>query len=240
MDIKERIKDLKVPGHLAIICDGNGRWAKQRGQLRMQGHVAGVKAAENIIKLCHQAGIKHLSLFLFSTENWDRPKPEIDGLMKLMFDGLAKDPKEYVGKGVRFKWLGEEDGALPDGMVEKIRHVEKVTENEKDMVFTACVNYGGRQEIVNAVKKAAADGAAENMTVEGFRKYLYGGGLLPDIDLVIRTSGEQRVSNFMMWYLAYAEFYFPKYHWPDFNEDTLVDAIKEFTSRDRRFGAIKE
>jgi undecaprenyl diphosphate synthase len=233
----KRLEGLKIPNHIAFIMDGNGRWATARGEARMFGHIEGAKAVERMMNAAVEVKIPYVSFFAFSTENWERPKPEVDGLMKLFVQYLRR--QDYRDKGIRFQWAGEDDGRLPADIVERIRKLEADTAGQKEMVATFCINYGGRQEIIRAVKAAAAAGKVDGLNVDNLRDYLYGGDR-PDVDLVVRTSGENRISNFMLWQLAYAEMYFPKYHWPEFTEEHLVDCIEEFNRRERRFGAIRE
>ncbi|GHU03402.1 isoprenyl transferase [Alphaproteobacteria bacterium] len=232
-----RLKGLKIPRHLAIIMDGNGRWALARGRPRMEGHIEGARAVERLFDAAYAVGVRYLSVFAFSTENWERPAAEVNGLMRLLTDYLGRAGERRPG--VRFVWAGEDDGALPHPIVAKLKKLAADTAGEDRMTIAIAINYGGRQEIVAAVKRAHEAGKIAGLTVENFREHLVGGDR-PDIDFVIRTSGERRISNFMLWQLAYAEMFFPDYHWPDFDATRLVEAVEEFNRRDRRFGAIKE
>ena len=224
---------LKIPNHVAIILDGNGRWAKEKGKKRTEGHKEGYKNLKSISRYIHNKGTKVLSVFAFSTENFKRPKEEVDFLMDLFVDGFNKDAGYFKKENIKVVFSGKKDNLRKD----VLDAMEKITETTKDNTLgtlNICLNYGGRAEIVDAVNKVVSVG--KTITEETFSKYLYND--LPDIDLMIRTSGEIRISNFMLWQLSYAELYFPNCYFPDFNEQEYDKAILEYTKRDRRFGSL--
>ena len=224
----------KIPEHVGIIIDGNGRWAKEKGMKRTQGHLAGY---ENLLKLSKHVlkrGTKYLSVFAFSTENFNRPQEEVDYLMDLFVKGFKKDKHYFKDENIRVIFSGKRD-RLSDKVLEAMDQMMEETKNNTLGTLNICLNYGGRAEIVDAVNKIIKSGK-DKITEEEFGKYLYND--LPDIDFMIRTSGEVRISNFMLWQLSYAELYFPKCYFPDFNEDEYDKALEEFTRRDRRFGGL--
>ena len=231
----------KIPKHIAFIMDGNGRWAKERGLSRVIGHREGVESVRVILKAGRDLGIKVLTFFAFSTENWDRPKKEVDTLMRYLSHFLDKEIKELHENNVRFMVIGGGD-PLPKQLQKKIKDAEKKTEANSGSTMVLAVNYGSRQEIVNAAKNFANDvssGCAriEDLDVDSFKKYLFTAEL-PDPDMLIRTSGEMRISNFLLWQLSYAELYFTEKYWPDFRRPELEEAILEFQRRERRYGRI--
>ncbi len=226
-------ENLKIPNHVAIILDGNGRWAKNKGKKRTEGHKAGYENLKNISRYILNNGTKVLSVFAFSTENFKRPQEEVDFLMDLFMQGFNKDAKYFQKENIKVVFSGRKDNLRQD----VIDAMNKMIENTKDNTLgtlNICLNYGGRAEIVDAVNQAVLNG--ETVTEETFSNYLYNN--LPDIDLMIRTSGEVRISNFMLWQLSYAELYFPNCYFPDFNETEYDKAILEYTRRDRRFGSL--
>lgn len=230
-----------VPVHIAIIMDGNGRWAKEKGLMRTAGHREGIKRVKEIVKAAGRLGVKAITLFAFSTENWNRPKKEINTLMRHLNNFLDNEIKEMHKNNIRFKVIGR-DEPLPEQLIKKIRKAEAKTENNTGLIVALALNYGSRQEIVEAAKRFAEkvannEARPDELDEEGFRKLLYTNGL-PDPDLLIRTSGEMRISNFLLWQLSYAELYFPKKYWPDFKEEDLKEAIQEYQKRARRFGGI--
>lgn len=226
-----------LPEHVAIIMDGNGRWAKARNRSRAFGHQAGVKTVRKIIEDAADIGIKCMTLYSFSTENWTRPKSEILILFNLLRQYIHDDLDELKQNQVRVRILGTREGLQPD-IVELIDHAEHVTRNNKKFSLNIAFNYGGRDEILRAFKRAAVDHASlPNLTEAEFQNYLDTSGL-PDPDLVIRTSGEKRLSNYLLWQAAYAEFVFTDVLWPDFARADLEAAIDEFRSRDRRYGNV--
>lgn len=231
------ISELKMPIHIGFIIDGNGRWAKKRGLSRSMGHKAGFNTLRKTIKYCFELGIKYVSVYAFSTENWNRPKSEIDGLIdifKKYFD--AQDfEKDYPN--VKLNIMGDYT-KFPQDLVDTARDVVDKTKNNSDYVLNIGINYSGKDEIVNAVNRIISDGISV-VDRSVLDNYMYTCGQ-PEPDLIIRTSGEQRLSNFMLWQCAYSELYFPKTYWPDFKKKELIKALEEFSRRNRRFGSIKE
>ena len=229
-------KGLKIPNHVGIILDGNGRWAKERGKKRTAGHLAGYKNLLKLSKYILNSGTKYLSVFAFSTENFNRPQEEVDYLMNLFMEGFNKDRKFFMKENIKVIFSGRRD-RLSKEVLNAMDKMMEETENNTNGILNICLNYGGRSEIVDAVNKIIKDGKKE-INEEEFSKYLYSD--LPDIDLMIRTSGEIRISNFMLWQISYAELYFPKCYFPDFNEAEYDKAIEEYTKRDRRFGGLNK
>jgi len=228
---------VSVPNHVAIIMDGNGRWAAQRGWARIKGHKEGVRAVEEILDAAADAGIQHLSLYAFSTENWKRPGLEVAGLMALLRMYLRMFLPKLRKKGIRFHHLGSLEG-LPTGIQRDIRDLEEVTAGHSGMVFHLAVNYGSRLEIAQAARRCVEDGLRpDEVTEEALEARLWTAGT-PDVDLLIRTSGELRISNFLLWQAAYAEFYITECLWPDFRGPELREALAAYASRERRFGGI--
>jgi len=228
---------LKIPTHVGIIVDGNGRWAKERGLTRLQGHDAGFDNLRKLLKYIQSRGVKYLSLYIFSTENFKRAADEVGHLMDIFAMMSKKLLPELMENNVKVVFSGRDD-PLPPRVIEARNYMIETTANNTGCVVNFCMNYGGRAEIVDAVKKIVRSGEdVENLTEEVFHRYLYQD--LPDVDLMIRTSGELRLSNFMLWQNSYAEFYFPKVKFPDFHEADFDQAIIEYTSRDRRFGNAK-
>lgn len=230
-----------IPQHIAIIMDGNGRWAKARGLPRTQGHIEGVKRVDEIVDAAAKAGVKVLTLFTFSTENWTRPPNEVSMLMQTLVTALSQKLRKLHENNIRFRLCGRRAGA-PRSVLEIFDQAEKYTKDNTGLVLNIAFNYGGRQEILDAVRSFMSDCQAGRTTVDSlneslFSSYLYTGGL-PDPDLLIRTSGEARISNFLLWQLSYAEFYFTNKFWPDFTADELGKAILDFSGRLRRFGDI--
>lgn len=230
--------NLKIPNHVAIIVDGNGRWAKERGMSRLKGHDAGF---ENLKKICQyilSKGIKILSVYVFSTENFKRSKEEVNHLMDLFVLMFNKDKNFFMKNNIKVVFSGR-DEPLPKKVISSRDSLTELTKNNTGGIFNVCLNYGGRAEIIDATKKMIKDGVNPDTIDEDlFRKYLYQD--LPDVDLMIRTSGEIRLSNFLPWQLSYSEFYFPKTKFPDFTEEDFDQAILEYSSRDRRYGGIKK
>jgi len=230
-----------LPKHVAIIMDGNGRWAKRRKLNRSQGHIEGVKRVEEIIGEASEMGIKVLTLYTFSTENWKRPPQEILILMRLLTQVLNKKTKQLVEKNIKFQIIGRESG-IPQEVLKRIKETIEKTKNNTGMILNMAFNYGGRIEILDAVKKVAQavrDGAIglEDITELAFSQALYTKAL-PDPDLLIRTSGEKRLSNFLLWQLSYSELYFTDKYWPDFNGKEFKKAMQDYGSRDRRYGRV--
>ncbi len=230
-------KQLKIPTHIAIIMDGNGRWAKKRMLPRIYGHREGVKRVREIVRACGELGVQYLTLFTFSTENWKRPKREVDELMQMLSKLVKEEEEELVKNNVKFKMIGREKG-LPEEVVRGIKELEKKTEKNTGLNLVLAINYSGRAEIVDAVNKIIKENA-KNIDEEKFKKFLYL-SQIPDPDLLIRTGGEIRISNFLLWQIAYTELYFTKTLWPDFTKKELIKAIEDFSNRERRFGAVSE
>lgn len=229
----------KLPQHIAIIMDGNGRWAKKRNLPKIMGHRSGVKAVSVITEACARLDIKALTLYTFSTENWKRSKEEVNALMGLLKQALKENRKKIKENNVRFNAIGRID-ELPGALKNAIKDLVDETSSNSGMILTLALNYGGRQEILDAVKAVCAkreksSGDISSLKEEDFEKFLYSGGL-PDPDLVIRTSGEMRLSNFLLWQSAYSEFYTTETLWPDFGAAELEKALKEYAERERRFG----
>ncbi len=225
----------RLPQHIGIIMDGNGRWAKKRGLPRSVGHRAGAETLRKIVTYCDEIGIKTVTAYAFSTENWKRPKEEVDSLMSLLAEYLSNAERDLGGKNAIIRVLGDR-APLSDKIKEEIIHTEEFTKNNTGVVLNLALNYGGRDEILNAVNCAIADGNKE-ITKEVLEKYLYD-STLTDVDLIIRPSGEYRLSNFLMWQSAYAEFWFDNVLWPDFTTKHLDKAILDFQNRNRRFGGV--
>lgn len=229
---------LKIPTHVGIIADGNGRWAKERGLSRLKGHDAGFDNLRELVKYIHKRGVKYLSLYVFSTENFKRPKEEVDHLMDLFVIMYKRYRDDFAKNNIKVVFSGR-DEPLPKNVIKARDELVELTKNNTGGTVNFCMNYGGRAEILDAIKKIAKSGVdVDSLTEEDIRKYLYQD--LPDVDLTIRTSGELRLSNFLLWQNSYAEFYFPKTKFPDFHEADFDQALIEYTSRDRRFGNVKK
>jgi undecaprenyl diphosphate synthase len=234
-------KKTEIPVHIAIIMDGNGRWAKKRNLPRIFGHREGAKSVREITTACAELGVKYLTLYAFSTENWKRPENEIKFLFNLLDDYLVKERKTLVKNNIKFRVIGDIK-KLPSKIIKKIVYNERITKNNTGLNLILALNYGARSEIINAVNKIANDVKSgkikkNKITEELFNNYLYTKGI-PDPDLLIRTSGEMRVSNFLLWQIAYSEIYVTKTLWPDFRKKELLKAINEFNKRERRFGGL--
>lgn len=232
---------LKVPNHVAIILDGNGRWAEERGLTRSEGHSHGFENLKSLSEYVYDKGIKVLSVYAFSTENFKRSKDEVDFLMNLFVKKFEEYKKIMNKKNIKIVFSGEKKDPLPNNVIEVINKVEEDTKNNTDGILNICINYGGHSEIVNATKRICQEVlngelTIDDITEENFSNYMFHN--LPPIDLLIRTSGEIRVSNFMLYQLSYAEMYFPPTYFPAFNADEFDKAIIEYTRRDRRFGGI--
>ena len=241
--MKEEFKLRKPLTHIAVIMDGNGRWAKKRGLPRTLGHREGCKRIIEIFDCCKKFGIKVFSLYAFSTENWNRPQDEIDCLFDYLIEFFNKNIDTFEKEGIRVQHMGEMD-RLPKEIQDTLLDAIERTKNNTNYVFNICLNYGSRQEIARATKKIASEVKEGKLNLEDIDKdlvYKYlDSGNLPEIDLMIRTSGENRLSNFLLYQLAYSEFIFTPTYWPDFKEKQFIECLKEYESRDRRFGAIKE
>jgi undecaprenyl diphosphate synthase len=225
-----------VPNHIAIIMDGNGRWAKKRGMIRTEGHKRGVQALEKILKYSDEIGVKYLSVYAFSTENWNRPKLEVETILMLFNKYLKSKFKDFMEQNVRLVISGSRE-RLSKSLNETVDEITDKLKNNTGIVLNICFNYGGRLDILESMKKTLENG--EEITEENISKNLYN-SFIPDPDLLIRTGGEFRVSNYMLWQIAYSEIYVSNVLWPDFNEEELDKSIKSFNNRDRRFGNIEE
>jgi undecaprenyl diphosphate synthase len=236
------IDRVNIPEHVAIIMDGNGRWAKEKRLPRVAGHRQGTKRVKEIVQSAKEFGIEVLTLFVFSSENWSRPKQEVSILMRYFSDFLKQELKELHKKNIKFMVIGRKH-PLPEKILKEINAAQELTKNNTGLKLVLALNYGSRQEIVDAVKKfgravVEKEERLDDLDEKVFSRYLYTQGL-PDVDLLIRTSGELRISNFLLWQAAYAELYFPKTYWPDFKKEDLGQAIEEYQKRQRRFGGIK-
>ncbi|WP_299226786.1 isoprenyl transferase [uncultured Psychroserpens sp.] len=243
MNSKDQIQLNKLPNHVAIIMDGNGRWAKQKGMVRVFGHENGTKSVRDIVEASAEIGIKHLTLYAFSTENWKRPKLEVQTLMKLLVKSLKKEIKTLQDNNIKLSAIGNLDD-LPKKAHSELLEVIDKTKNNSHMTLTLALSYGSREEIIKAVKNIAANVKNNIISIESIdesiiNKHLYTQNL-PDVDLLIRTSGEQRISNFLLWQIAYAELYFTDVLWPDFKKENLYEALINYQNRERRFGKTSE
>jgi len=237
---KETLETLpEIPTHVAIIMDGNGRWALERGLSRLAGHKAGTENLREVIEASAEFGIKYLTIYAFSTENWKRPKEEIQGLMRIFKIMLDRELNNLHENGVQLRHIGRLDG-IDKELQKKVREAIELTKDNQTLILNVAFNYGGRDEIIQAVKQIVANGVnVDNLNDDLFAKYLYTAES-PDPDLVIRTSGEFRCSNFLIWQCAYAEWYFTPTYWPDFNKNGLHQALVAYNERDRRYGKIKQ
>ena len=225
------------PNHVAIIMDGNGRWAERRGLPRLKGHQAGITRVRSIVKCLNEYQIKYLTLYGFSTENWNRPEDEVAGLLQLLEEAIDKEIPELHKQGVRLRHLGRLE-ELPPELQLAINRAEELTKNNTKITLSLAFNYGGRTEILDAIRRLMAEGnSPQDLDEKLFNSYLYTAGL-PDVDLVIRTGGELRISNFLMWQAAYSEYYFTKVLWPDFSKKQFERALLSYSRRQRRFGRL--
>lgn len=232
---RTEIDKTKIPNHIAFIVDGNGRWANKRGLPRTVGHKYGVEAVKNTIFNSYDLGIKVISFFTFSTENWKRPKEEIDAIFNILREYLNENLDEYIGKGIKIITCGD-ISKLPKDIFEAILNAKEKTKNCDKMIVNMAINYGGRDDIITAVNKIISE-KVNKVDEKSFANYLYT-NQISDPDFIIRTSGEYRISNFMLYQGAYSELYFTKTYWPDFDKNELIIAIKDFQGRNRRFGKI--
>jgi len=243
MSLLEKINKDYLPKHLAIIMDGNGRWAKQKGLLRAFGHEKGTKSVRTTVETCAKLGIENLTLYAFSTENWNRPKLEVDTLMKLLVNSLKKELTTLEKNNIRLNCIGNID-LLPAKAKEALLTVIEKTKNNTRMTLTLALSYGSREELLNAVKIISEKVKNNIISIDTLDESIINEHLythnLPDVDLMIRTSGEHRISNFLLWQIAYAEFYFTDVLWPDFKEEDLYEAIISYQKRERRFGKTSE
>jgi undecaprenyl diphosphate synthase len=234
-------KDIKLPTHVAIIMDGNGRWARQRHLPRVEGHIRGMESVREIVTSSCELRIPYLTLYAFSKENWIRPREEVKKLLELLAHYLVQELPLMMEKGIRFNIIGAIQD-FPKRIQTLLYNTMAQTAKNKKLVLTIALSYGGRQEILNAVKQIAHDvrkGSLLRITEKTFKRYLYTDDM-PDPDLLIRTSGEMRISNFLLWQIAYTELYITDVLWPDFKKDTYLQALKAFSIRERRFGMVKE
>ncbi len=231
----------KLPAHVAIIMDGNGRWAEKRGLERAEGHLVGIESVREIVTITRELGIPYLTLYAFSKENWSRPRSEVKTLLEFLGFFLDKELPMMLEKGIRFKMLGDEKD-FPAALQTKLDEVMARTAQNKKLRLNIALSYGGRKEIISAVQRIAGDiksGTIKKIDEKLFSRYLYTKGM-PDPDLLIRTSGEMRLSNFLLWQVAYTEIYVTKVLWPDFRRKAYMAALRDFTKRERRFGKVKE
>ena len=241
-DIKLHLDPQKIPQHIAIIMDGNGRWAKKNGQPRLYGHKVGVTSVKEITEACAELGVKHLTLYAFSTENWNRPILEVTGLMSLLVDTVKLELRTLLKNDIRLNAIGDLNG-MPEKTRNALLSGIRETPSNKRMQLNLALNYSSRWEILEAAKKIASDALSAQFNKEineEYFSYLLSTKDIPDPDLLIRTSGEQRISNFLLWQLAYTELYFTDVLWPDFRKEQLYKAILDYQSRERRFGMISE
>lgn len=229
----------RLPIHVAVIMDGNGRWAKKKNMPRVEGHRAGAKSVHEVVEICGRIGIRYLSLYAFSKENWKRPQKEIATLWRLLEDYLRKEDKVLVENNFRLKVIGQKT-SIPQSVIKELERVETLTKNNDRLTILLALNYGGRSEIVDAVKRIMDDPGLDRNSLDEarFSQYLYTADI-PDPDLLIRTSGELRVSNFLLWQIAYSEIWITEELWPDFRKKHLLNALVEFQKRERRFGDIR-
>lgn len=236
-------KDLKIPNHVAIILDGNGRWARAKGLPRNMGHVEGAKTVEVICEEAYKMGIQYLTVYAFSTENWNRPKEEVDALMKLLRNYMKTCLKTAEKNRMCVRVIGEKS-RLDEDIRTRIEELEEATKNNDGLHFQIAINYGGRDEIIRAVRRASEDVKSGKLSAAEITEEVFDGYLdthdIPAPDLLIRTCNEQRISNFLLWQLAYTEFYFTEVAWPDFTKEELEKAVEAYNHRNRKFGLVKE
>ena len=236
-ELSKSVSTLQIPQHVAIIMDGNGRWAQRRGQPRLFGHQAGTDNISRVVEMFAEYGVKYLTLYAFSTENWKRPVDEVMGLLSLLERVIRRETANLKKNGVRLRHLGRLDGISPS-LQRSIAHSIEETKGNDRITLSIAFNYGGRAEILDAVRRLIAEGVeASQIDEEMFSRYLYSDGI-PDPDLVIRTGGEMRVSNFLIWQAAYAEYYSIPVFWPDFGEGEIREALETYIQRERRFGGL--
>ena len=243
MGYQDQIDLSKLPQHIAIIMDGNGRWAKEKGKLRIFGHHNGVLSVRDVVEGSCDVGLKYLTLYTFSSENWNRPKLEVMAIMELMVSTIHKEIDNFMKKNVRLNAIGDLT-MLPDRAYKELKNAIDKTAGNTGLVLTLALSYSSRREIVNAVKQIATRVQAGTLSVNDIDEDVFGSNLytgnMPDPELLIRTSGENRISNYLLWQIAYAELYFTTKLWPDFRKEDLFEAILDFQKRERRFGLISE
>ena len=232
-----------IPQHVAVIMDGNGRWAKDQGQMRIYGHMNGVESVRETLKCATELGVKYLTLYAFSTENWNRPKDEVEALMSLLVDTIIQELDELNDNSVRLLAIGDLE-SLPASCQDALKQGKEKTKNNDSITLILALSYSARWELVNGMKKIAAEVEAGNLKVADISAEHISSSLttagIPDPELLIRTSGEQRISNFLLWQIAYAELYFSPVHWPDFRKEHFKEALLEYQKRERRFGKVSE
>ncbi len=243
MSLIDQIDKTKVPKHIAIIMDGNGRWAKQQGENRIYGHYEGVNSVRDVVEGAGEAGVKFITLYAFSTENWNRPKEEVDALMELLVSTISMETEKLHKKNVRLQAIGNLD-SLPPACLAELNESIDLTTNNTGLTLVLALSYSSKWEIINAIKQIAVDVKngevdSEEISEKNIENYLCTKNI-PDPELMIRTSGEHRISNFLLWQLAYAEFYFTETLWPDFRKEDLFTAILNYQNRERRFGKTSE
>lgn len=243
MSLVDQIDKQKVPQHIAVIMDGNGRWAKQQGENRIYGHYEGVNSVRAVVEACGEIGVKYVTLYAFSTENWNRPKEEVDALMELLVSTISAETPELNKKNVRLQAIGNLE-SLPPACLEELNESVEVTSKNTGLTLVLALSYSSKWELVTAVKQIAKDIEvgllnANDITEQDIQRHLCTKNI-PDPELMIRTSGEHRISNFLLWQLAYAEFYFTEKFWPDFRKNDLFEAVLNYQNRERRFGKTSE
>jgi undecaprenyl diphosphate synthase len=237
MDEQEAL--VTIPQHVGIIMDGNGRWAREHGLPRLEGHRAGTENIRRVLEACGEFGIKILTIYAFSTENWGRPQVEVRGLMRILEEVIDREVQNLHKNGVQLRHIGRLEG-LSQRLQQAVRDALELTKENDRLILNVAFNYGGRSEILDAVRRLMGDGISpQELSEELFERYLYTAGLPPP-DLIIRTGGEMRLSNFLIWQAAYAEYYSTPTYWPDFNEEELHKALLAYSQRERRFGLLRE
>lgn len=237
MDEQEAL--VTIPQHVGIIMDGNGRWAREHGLPRLEGHRAGTENIRRVLEACSEFGIKILTIYAFSTENWGRPQVEVRGLMRILEEVIDREVQSLHQNGVQLRHIGRLEG-LSQRLQQAVRDALELTKENDRLILNVAFNYGGRSEILDAVRRLMGDGISpQELSEELFERYLYTAGLPPP-DLIIRTGGEMRLSNFLIWQAAYAEYYSTPTYWPDFNEEELHKALLAYSQRERRFGLLRE
>lgn len=246
MSLEDSIKQIsakRLPVHVAMIMDGNGRWAKQRGLDRSMGHIEGVKAVRRVTEIASDLGIKYLTLYTFSTENWNRPKEEVEALMHLIAIAIEKETPDLVKNNVRLRIIGD-IGRIPEYSLERLQNCENATSMCSGLTLVLAISYSSRWEIIRAIRNIAADVADGRICPDGIDEQMVDDNLttagIPYPDLLVRTGGDYRISNYLLWQIAYSELYFSEKYWPDFSKEDFCDAVRQYQSRERRFGKTSE
>lgn len=243
MSFRDRIDKNKVPKHVAVIMDGNGRWAERHGKIRVVGHEHGVESVRSVVEGAGEIGVQHLTLYAFSTENWDRPREEVEALMGLLVQAIEAETDSLMENNVRLDAIGDLD-PMPDHVLENLNRCKDRLKNNTGLNLILALSYSGQWDILNATKKIAKDVASQKIDIETIDHDLFGNYLstskVPEPELLIRTSGEYRISNFLLWQIAYSELYFTQKLWPDFRKEDLFEAIVDYQNRERRFGKTRE